>query len=69
MVLVYLCGGPLLSFGLQVTAWVLSLAISAVGIFMSLYLYISHDDVRKLIMQPAELSENLNDVSRIPRAL
>ena len=58
-----LWGGPLISFGTSLLCWVLSLAICVANLFISLYLYITHDDMKTLMIEPGELADNINTVS------
>ena len=49
-----------LSRGFTVLAWVINLAASIAGVFISLYMYISHEDLDYSMIEPAELSQNIN---------
>ena len=44
-------------------AWVLNFVATLAGLFISLYLLISHDDLQSSFIEPVELSNNLNSVS------
>jgi hypothetical protein len=44
-------------------AWGLNFIASLAGLFISLYLLISHDDLNSNFITPIELSNNLNTVS------
>jgi hypothetical protein len=44
-------------------AWVVNFIASLAGLFISLYLLISHDDLNSNFITPIELSNNLNSVS------
>jgi len=44
-------------------AWVVNFIASLAGLFISLYLLISHDDLNSNFITPIELSNNLNLVS------
>jgi hypothetical protein len=44
-------------------AWALNFIASLAGLFISLYLLISHDDLNSNFITPIELSNNLNTVS------
>lgn len=44
-------------------AWVLNFVATLAGLFISLFLLISHDDLQSSFIEPVELSNNLNSVS------
>ena len=62
-----LYGGQVMGLGMQFIMWVLTLSGSVTGVFISLFLYISHDDMKHMMLEPGELSENLNTVSVLYR--
>jgi len=45
---------------LNITVWALNFFDSLVGLFISLYLLISHDDLKEGCLEAIELSQNLN---------
>jgi hypothetical protein len=51
---------------MTLTAWVLNFIAALVGLFVSLYLLISHDDLSSNFIAPIELSNSLNTVSVLP---
>ena len=63
MVLPSLMGGQLLTIGWQTILWLMHVVISIIGLFISLYMYVSHDDMKHGMIEPAELSEAINTVS------
>ena len=48
------------SMGLQTLFWIGNSAAAIANIFISVYLYISHDDMKQHMIEPGELSELLN---------
>jgi hypothetical protein len=42
--------------------WVVNFGVSLAALFISLYLYITHDDLEQGFIEPVELSNNLNQV-------
>ncbi len=48
---------------LTLGAWVFNFVASLAGLFISLFLLISHDDLQSSFIEPIELSNNLNSVS------
>lgn len=46
-------------------SWAINFLASMAGLFISLYLYISHDDMQVGIMEPAELCNNISSVSLV----
>ena len=54
--LLTLYGGPVVSLGYAVIAWILNLIISVTCLFISLFLFITHDDMRHLMIEPGELA-------------
>ena len=48
------------SLGLETFCWVLNLAMSCAGLFLSIFMYISHDDLRHYMLEPLELSGYFN---------
>lgn len=46
-------------------AWVSSFISCLIGLFVSLYLLISHDDLQSNFIQPVELSDNLRQVCKM----
>ncbi len=48
---------------LTLGAWAINFIVTLVGLFISLYLLISHDDLQSNFIEPAELSNNLRQVS------
>ena len=55
--------------GLQTFAWLCNLAASIAGLFISLFLYISHEDMDYDQMEPAELADHINTYLPIEYAL
>ena len=47
---------------MTLVAWVSSFISCLIGLFVSLYLLISHDDLQSNFIQPVELSDNLRQV-------
>ena len=50
------------TFGIKLTLWVVNLVSSIAGLFISLYLLITHDDMKSGTIQPAELADALAQV-------
>ena len=63
MVLPDLIGGQIVSLGLETIFWAINMSITVACLFTSLYLYVSHDDLRHQMLEPGELSEAINMVS------
>lgn len=49
--------------------WVVNFFGSLGGLFISLYMLISHDDLESGCMEPAELSNSMNQVNLIIKSL
>lgn len=47
---------------LTLGGWVLNFVATLAGLFISLFLLISHDDLQSSFIEPVELSNNLNTV-------
>ena len=60
MVLPSLLSGPVVSLGIETILWIFNMCITVACLFTSLYMYVSHDDLRHMMIQPGELSEALN---------
>mmetsp|Transcript_12066 Transcript_12066/g.16372 ORF Transcript_12066/g.16372 Transcript_12066/m.16372 type:complete len:167 (+) Transcript_12066:96-596(+) len=69
MVIPSFYGEQVASIGFQALFWVLNMVISVIGLFSSLYLYVSHDDLRHAMIEPGELSESLNQYLPVEMAL
>ena len=63
MVLPSLMGGHFASIGWQTMLWLFSMLCSVGGLFISLYMFVSHDDLKHGMIEPAELAEGINTVS------
>ena len=45
--------------GFQLTLWIVNFIAGVCGLFISLYLLITHDDMKSHSIEPAELADNL----------
>ena len=63
MVLPSLMGDQVVSIGYQTILWLFNMLISVGGLFISLFMYVSHDDLKHAMIEPAELAESINTVS------
>ena len=45
------------SLGVETIFWIMNTAACTANIFISVYLYISHDDMKQHMIEPNELSE------------
>jgi hypothetical protein len=55
-------GASLGETGLTLGAWTLTFVAALAGLFISLYLLISHDDLQSSFIEPVELFNNLSSV-------
>ena len=53
-------GATFTDVSINLSAWVLNFIATLVGLFISLFLLISHDDLQSSFIAPVELSNNLN---------
>ena len=51
-----------LSWGFQLSLWVVNFVVGVCGLFISLYLLITHDDMKSHTIEPAELADNIQQV-------
>ena len=57
-------GDSFIEISVTLGAWVLNFVATLAGLFISLFLLISHDDLQSSFIEPVELSNNLNSVSK-----
>ena len=55
-----------LSLGLKLSLWVINFIGTVSALFISLYLLITHDDMKHNSIQPAELADALAQVLHLP---
>jgi hypothetical protein len=55
-------GASTFEVSMNLTSWGISFVGSLAGLFISLYLLISHDDLQSSFIEPVELSNYLNTV-------
>ena len=48
-----------LGSGLQLFLWLTNFVVGVCGLFISLYMLITHDDMQQHRIEPAELADNL----------
>jgi len=54
----------LVSIGFKLTLWMVNFVGGVSGLFISLYLLITHDDMKSHSIEPAELAESLHQVNK-----
>lgn len=55
-------GASTFEVSMTLGGWVVNFISTLVGLFISLFLLISHDDLQSSFIEPVELSNNLNTV-------
>lgn len=57
-------GASTFEVSMNLTSWVANFISTLAGLFISLFLLISHDDLQSSFIEPVELSNNLNTVRK-----